>query len=288
MKLGTLVTGVLLISAGIATFPLVDDLDDWFVNGLVFEDDIPVLMDVLSKTKLVEVIKSYHGSRITKLSERGEDFPWARIQDMVAEMFSKEYRSIRGKKLSFYGNDPVCMFKVFVLVDDPQFLFVWSYLSFHFLCFLCVAVCHVAIAAIANKSQVQGSKRSNTLNRKVTLICVTDFCCWMPFLICCALHTAEVVDMSPWYQVFSLNILPLNSLLNPLLYSDLPTRFASYLKACWTNPDPPVEVALAMEPQGANAGHEEAPAVEIADANNDESEVSENYLETAFQEPEEM
>eukprot|EP00116_Pleurobrachia_bachei_P004307 sb/3464569/ len=64
-------------------------------------------------------------------------------------------------------------------------------------------------------------RKSKRLGRKVTLVCVTDFCCWLPFLICCALHTADVVDMSSWYQVFSLNILPINSVLNPLLYSDV-------------------------------------------------------------------
>eukprot|EP00116_Pleurobrachia_bachei_P001880 sb/3462142/ len=78
----------------------------------------------------------------------------------------------------------------------------------------------------AVSAAVPGTDRSknNRLGRKVTLVCVTDFCCWLPFLICCALHTAEVVDMSPYYQVFSLNILPINSVLNPVLYSDVLTK----------------------------------------------------------------
>ena len=142
---------------------------------------------------------------------------------MVAEMFSSDYGTVSGKKVSFYGNDPVCMFKYFVLLDDPQFLFVWSYISLHFLCFVAVAVCHILIVVLTKKAAVPGADRraSNRLGHKVTCLCVTDFCSWIPFLICCALHTAEVADMSPWYQIFSLNILPINSVLNPLLYSDV-------------------------------------------------------------------
>eukprot|EP00116_Pleurobrachia_bachei_P017520 sb/3477782/ len=52
----------------------------------------------------------------------------------------------------------------------------------------------------------------------------------MPFLICCVLHTAEIMDMSPWYQIFSLNILPLNAILNPVLYSDLFTTVWNFIK----------------------------------------------------------
>ena len=95
-----------------------------------------------------------------------------------------------------------------------------------------VAVCHILIVVLSNDVVVPGAdqRTKSRLGRKVTLVCVTDFCCWLPFLICCALHTAEVVDMSPWYQVFSLNILPINSVLNPLLYSDILTKVLNILK----------------------------------------------------------
>jgi hypothetical protein len=33
----------------------------------------------------------------------------------------------------------------------------------------------------------------------------------------------EVFDASPWYSVFSMSILPINSLINPLLYDDFIT-----------------------------------------------------------------
>eukprot|EP00116_Pleurobrachia_bachei_P007330 sb/3467592/ len=170
---------------------------------------------------------------------------------MISEMFSQDYDSVRGKRLSFYGNDPVCMFKAFVHSDDPQVLFVWAYLSFHFLCFVCVAICHGLIAILVRRSHIQSTRTSdNSLNCNVSLICLTDFCCWMPFLFCCVLHTAEVVDMSPWYQIFSLNILPLNSVLNPVLYSGVVTTIWNHFKSA-QNPDVARDVAPNIAPEDA-------------------------------------
>eukprot|EP00116_Pleurobrachia_bachei_P000015 sb/3460277/ len=209
---------VVVASVAVAMIPLVDAFDKWFVNGLVFEKHIALFIGVMSKSRLLDVFRGYHSTRKAKQSMHGIEVSWSGIQNMVSEMFSSDYDRVIGKKLSFYGNDPVCMFKAFVLADDPQVFYVWAYLSFHFLSFVCVAVCHVTIAVGTYKNSVRATRKSS-LGRKVTLICLTDFCCWMPFLICCALHTAEVVDMSPWYQVFSLNILPLNSFINPMLYS---------------------------------------------------------------------
>eukprot|EP00116_Pleurobrachia_bachei_P001220 sb/3461482/ len=231
VKVGILLGGVVLISLAAAVFPLIDAFDDWFVNGLVFEKGLTTLfLGVMEKSQLLKIVRAYHGSRETRQSQSSNAVSWNTFQEMISEMFSLDYDKVRGKRLSFYGNDPVCMFKAFVLPDDPQVIFVWAYLSFHFLCFLCVAVCHGVIAVLVKRSHVRSTRKSTLLNRKVSLICLTDFCCWMPFLICCVLHTAEVVDMSPWYQIFSLNILPLNSVLNPVLYSDILTTVWSYFK----------------------------------------------------------
>ena len=219
-----------MVSLTVSVFPLIDTFDDWFVNGLVFERDIGLFLGVMDKSRLLKILRGYHGSHETRHSVSGNDISWSTFQDMISEMFSHDYDPVRGKKLSFYGNDPVCMFKAFVLPDDPQVVYVWAYLSFHFLCFVCVAICHGAIGILTERTHVEGTQRCNSLSRKVSLICITDFCCWMPFLICCALHTAEVVDMSPWYQVFSLNILPLNSVLNPILYTNMLTKILKYFE----------------------------------------------------------
>jgi hypothetical protein len=62
------------------------------------------------------------------------------------------------------------------------------------------------------------------MNQRISIIITTDFMCWVPFIVICMLHYLGVVDATPWYSVFSMIILPINSVINPLLYNDVITR----------------------------------------------------------------
>eukprot|EP00116_Pleurobrachia_bachei_P001580 sb/3461842/ len=201
-----------------AITPTISGFEDGFVNGLTYEGATQLFLGVMTKEKLLTIIQGYHGTRMITTSETG--LSWSRIQSIVSNMFTTDNGGVQYRKLSFYGNDPVCLFKFFVLPDDPQVTFVWLYISLQIVCFLTVAVGHTVIGILVARSKLpEGSNLASKLNQKIMLVCATDFCCWVPFLICCALHTAEVVDMSPWYQVFSLAILPINAFINPLLYN---------------------------------------------------------------------
>ena len=63
------------------------------------------------------------------------------------------------------------------------------------------------------------------MNRKIAIIIATDFFCWIPFIVICALHSLEVIDATSWYAPISIIILPINSIINPLLYDDTVTKY---------------------------------------------------------------
>ena len=65
-----------------------------------------------------------------------------------------------------------------------------------------------------------GANSSTNLERKITLIIITDFLAWIPFIIICYLHYFKVLDGSSLYTIFSIVILPMNSVLNPMIYDD--------------------------------------------------------------------
>eukprot|EP00116_Pleurobrachia_bachei_P013289 sb/3473551/ len=44
--------------------------------------------------------------------------------------------------------------------------------------------------------------------------------CWLPMMITSCFHMAEVIDATPYYDIFSVILLPINSVINPMLYSD--------------------------------------------------------------------
>ena len=56
--------------------------------------------------------------------------------------------------------------------------------------------------------------------RKIAAIILTDFLCWFPFITLFVLHSLEILDMTYFYSFFSIVVLPINSVINPLLYSE--------------------------------------------------------------------
>ena len=221
-----LVLLVTVASVAIAVVPIVGRLEDFFVNGIKFSNKTKIFVGTPDKTGVLNILGAYHG-RMTRKTIPS----WERILEMVGEMFSHDfdYHDFANKSMAervhFYGNDGVCLFKYFVIETDPQRMFVWSILAINLLCFTFICTSYLLIYFITSRSSSatgnqNESRRMNSMNRKIALIITTDFFCWIPFIVVCALHFFEVLDATPWYAVFSMVILPLNSVINPFLYDD--------------------------------------------------------------------
>ena len=121
------------------------------------------------------------------------------------------------------------MFKYLVNQQDPQRWFTVSVLLVNLVCFIIISLSYVVINVKTTQSSrgLAGSKnkklteRNRKVQLKITAIIFTDFMCWVPFTIICFLHFGEVIDATLWYPIFSSIILPINSVINPLLYDAL-------------------------------------------------------------------
>ena len=151
---------------------------------------------------------------------------WSTINKLTREMFTVNNGGIQSRRVHFYGNDGVCLFKYFVTQDDPQRSFSWSILAINFTCFVFISLSYLGISIFSVRSsrRMKGNEQINERNlrmqRKISLIIATDFCCWIPFVIICTLHSLSVLDATRWYSLFSIVILPINSVANPLLYDN--------------------------------------------------------------------
>ena len=227
LKITAAVMSILIASATIAVIPLMGTFEDFFANGVKFSDDLQLFVGTPDKATVTKVIQAYYG--------RTQDttLRWEMLIEMVRKMFSRDfdYTDLTEKveKLDFYGNDGVCLFKYFVQKQDPQRLFVWSILSLNFICFVFISISYLVIGILSRRSSQsvassnnnqQIAKRNSRMNRRITIIITTDFLCWIPFIVTCVLHSLEVIDATPWYAVFSMVILPINSVINPFLYDD--------------------------------------------------------------------
>ena len=146
----------------------------------------------------------------------------------LCDFKQKILAGIKGEPVHFYGNDGVCVFKYLVTMDDPQKWFSLSVLIINFICFLFISWSYIQIHLenktsaqnVGNAGNLQQPQTNWKLEMKIRIIIATDFLCWVPMVIICFLHFAGVMDASSWYPLFSIIILPINSVINPLLYDN--------------------------------------------------------------------
>ncbi|XP_077983118.1 uncharacterized protein LOC144437958 [Glandiceps talaboti] len=128
---------------------------------------------------------------------------------------------------SFYGRSPVCLSLHLTNEKTPGWEFSVSISLFlNFLSFLIIFACYTAMYVAIRRAQNSGmrsTKKSNEaadIAKRMTLIVLTDFCCWVPITVMGMLALTNTVtipgDVYAWTAVF---ILPVNSAANPILYT---------------------------------------------------------------------
>ena len=108
----------------------------------------------------------------------------------------------------------------------PAWIFsIILFLGVNLACFVVVLFCYIAIFVkvkrSANKVRTAAHRdREIKMAVKMALIVGTDFACWMPVIIMGILSQSGAVDISPdIYALTVVFILPINSSLNPYLYT---------------------------------------------------------------------
>ena len=222
---------IIVLSLAIALVPLMHQFEDFFVNGMTYDPLARLFIGSPGKDIHLDILQEYYG----KVKEK--NLKWAVINDLVDDMFSHDYteNAIGRKKLEFYSNEGVCLFKFFVKPDDPQRLYAWFALAFNMILLAIVSACYIFINATTKESTRiltrekspmadKIRKRNRKLQRKISLIIATDLLCWLPVTIVACLHSTDVFDATPYYSLISIVFLPINSVINPIFYSDIATE----------------------------------------------------------------
>lgn len=127
----------------------------------------------------------------------------------------------------FYSAHGVCLPRLFRTKNShglhPLSLFI---IALNFFILLLIIVCYVLMYY---KTFVKGKrignqeikeKRSQQMQKKITILIATDLCCWLP--ICFMTFVSESgIPLSPeGYAIAAIVLLPINSCLNPIIYSN--------------------------------------------------------------------
>ncbi|KAL5250606.1 hypothetical protein ACHWQZ_G016366 [Mnemiopsis leidyi] len=210
---------IIIMSVLISVIPVMTQLEDFFINGLSYEG-ITLFVGMINKPVHVNVIKQYQGQMRIQYKDGLPTMSWKTIRMFIAGMFSKDHGGVEGKGTGFYGNSGVCLFKYFVTDDDPQRIYSMSILFLNFFCFVIITVSYVIVLIVSrsNSNTRQVAQMNTALQRKISLIILSDACCWIPFIAIGVLHFARQIDASPLYDFCSIVVLPVNSLINPIIY----------------------------------------------------------------------
>ncbi|KAJ8027087.1 hypothetical protein HOLleu_32124 [Holothuria leucospilota] len=128
---------------------------------------------------------------------------------------------------SYYGRSSVCLALPLTPEYRPGWLYsIFVFLVFNFLSFSVMLVCYVIIYVKASKSlRFRGnvnsmSDRQVQIAMRMFFLVFTDMACWMPVIIMGMLSQSRVVTISgEVYAWTAVLILPVNSALNPYLYT---------------------------------------------------------------------
>ena len=247
IKAVVIVIGIVTASLSVAIVPLVTALEDYFVQGMFYDPDYKLFIGFPNKIKHIKILEAYY-----KNESFSADTSWAEISEKVDGMFTQSYGTGSFKKsaVHFYGNDGVCLFKYFVRSDDPRRsrttldmnmidvkgnMIVWLMLGVNLLCFVVITLSYLLINIKTQKSSrssgqnknLDALQKSRAMQNRVAIMIATDFVCWIPFIIISGLHNLGSIDATDWYVTYAMIVLPLNSVMNPLLYDDALRTFFS-------------------------------------------------------------
>ena len=238
----------------IAVVPLMPSLEDYFVQGMFYDENYKIFIGFPNKDRHVKILQAYFKQNETEnvanianianssYANISRKMSWSEIGEKVNSMFSQDYGNLARTPVHFYGNDGMCLFKYFVRTDDArrsrqplsgtdQSVFnsdpvVWTMLAVNLFCFIVITFCYIVITYKTKQSSLRSGQQNNqdrqreerAIQNRIMLIIATDFLCWVPFIIISALHNLEYIDASKWYASFAMTVLPLNSVVNPVVY----------------------------------------------------------------------
>nr|XP_026691766.1 prolow-density lipoprotein receptor-related protein 1-like [Ciona intestinalis] len=141
---------------------------------------------------------------------------WIQVKETIKHAFME--LEIKGE-FGYFGATSVCMPKLFVNVGDDAWEYSAFLITFNFILFIYIALAYICLFRKSRKSLNKRNKMSKKLLETVFTMILSNFCCWIPicllgFISLSGVHLDKIV-----YVVSAGLLLPINSVLNPLIYS---------------------------------------------------------------------
>jgi len=136
----------------------------------------------------------------------------------------------------YYGETSVCMPRFYVGIGESSWEYTIFIITINLFSFLFIALSSIYILKYMsqNSRRMQEcqinkpKKQAARMQKRIARIIITDFCCWIP--ICIMAYVRLGVEFSDIaYQISAVVLLPINSAINPFLFTSLPDKL---INAC--------------------------------------------------------
>jgi len=198
--------------------------DVWFPNHF-FETD------TVSKHHLTTIANQVSDTNSTLQS-------WFKIKETISCKF--RYNEIKAE-FGFYSQTSVCMPRFYTSTSDSSWEYSIFLITLNFMLFIYMVVVYVLAYKKVSGMSVSTSTKKETnrgIQKRISRLLLTDFFCWIPVCIMAYLRVAGVVLPPDAYIVSAGFLLPINSAMNPLIYSKLIGEYTSRARK-WVMNNPP-------------------------------------------------
>ena len=226
-KLSIVTTWLLSLCLGV--FPIVGVAPSYFVHSILFSSRF-YQNGSIEVAQLKQFMCRYSILSNTTVKDYGNDLE-------SIEMFLQNNlpESLPVRMFGYYDETSVCMPRFYVASGDPSWEYTFSLITVNLFCFVFIAIGYLEIYRRAKKSSTKvcsnrSGHQATKMQKRIARIITTDFCCWIP--ICVMAYVRLGVDFSNIvYQISAVFLLPINSLINPILFSSLPDKLFDFCKS---------------------------------------------------------
>jgi len=185
----------------------------WFPNHFFKTDTVP-------KHHLITIANQVSGSNSTLQS-------WFKIKETISYKF--RYNEIKAD-FGFYSQTSVCMPRFYASASESSWEYSIFLITLNFVLFIYMVVVFILVykKATGTKSSTSTKKNPNqNMQNRISRLLLTDFFCWIPVCIMAFLRVSGVLLAPDAYIVSAGFLLPISSVMNPLLYSRLIGQYLS-------------------------------------------------------------
>ena len=178
----------------------------------------------------VDKLKQF-ACRLAALSNTTIKFTSNEFQSVEAFVKSSFTNNASMNLFGYYGHTSVCMPRFYDAYGESSWEFTLVMISLNFLSFVFIAVSYFIIykhstASSTNLRTSRPNNQATKMQKRIARIIATDFCCWIP--ICVMAYVGLGVEFSDIvYQISAVLFLPINSAMNPILFSPLLDKLIS-------------------------------------------------------------